>query len=78
MARTTLPPPQFVKCDNCGHDRSEHHSANLTDGAFVGKYLLICPTVVFRHKGHDVDGIAFRDKAMVTRPRRRARHKHHE
>lgn len=48
-----LPP---VTCERCGHDAAEHHSANLTDGAFVGKYLLICPNVVFTAKGYDVDG----------------------
>lgn len=51
-----LPPPKFVTCDRCGHDRAEHHSANLTDGAFVGKYLLICPTALFKAKGYDFDG----------------------
>ena len=59
MAINKLPPEQFVKCGHCGHDRAEHHSANLTDGAFVGKYLLICPTSVFRAKGYDVDGRSF-------------------
>lgn len=57
-----LPEPQFVRCDSCGHDRSEHHSANLTDGAFVGKYLLICPTAVFRVKGYDVSGVKYSTK----------------
>jgi hypothetical protein len=55
--KTGLPLPQFVKCEQCGHDRAEHYHANLSDGQFVGKYLLICPTVIFKHKGLDVDGL---------------------
>lgn len=58
-----LPPPVTVICENCGRDRAEHHHANLSDGPFVGKYLLICPTVIFKHKDHDTDGIPFKDKA---------------
>ena len=54
-----LPPMQFVCCENCGHDRAEHHGANLSDGPFVGKYLQICPTAVFKAKGYDVDGKPF-------------------
>ena len=57
-----LPPVVFVKCENCGRDRAEHHNANLSDGQFVGKYLLICPTVIFKHKAHDTDGIPYADK----------------
>jgi hypothetical protein len=45
---SNLPPEPFHKCVNCGFDKSKHESANLTDGAFVGKYLLICPTVMFK------------------------------
>jgi hypothetical protein len=48
-----LPEPQFVKCERCGHDRSEHLGANLSDGPFVGVYLSLCPTVIFKAKGHD-------------------------
>lgn len=59
----SLPPPQFLECENCGRDRAEHHHANLSDGPFVGKYILICPTVVFKHEGYDTDGQAFADKA---------------
>ena len=55
-----LPPPQYLKCERCGHDRAELHHANLTDGAYVGKYLLICPTAIFKAKGHDVDGSKWR------------------
>lgn len=58
-----LPPPQFVKCDRCGMDRAEHYNANLSDGQFIGKYLLICPTAVFRAKGYDVDGRSFKESA---------------
>lgn len=54
-----LPPEQHIRCERCGHDRAEHHCANLSDGQFVGKYLLICPTVVFTAKGYDVDGAPF-------------------
>ena len=58
-----LPPEQWCKCERCGHDRAEHYHANLSDGAFVGKYLLICPTAVFKAEGFDVDGKPFkRDK----------------
>lgn len=58
-----LPPAQHLKCEHCGRDRAEHHVANLTDGAFVGKYLLICPTAVFKAKGHDEFGQPYkRDK----------------
>lgn len=57
-----LPPTVFVRCENCGRDRAEHYHANLSDGPFVGKYLLICPTVIFKSKGHDIDGIPFSDK----------------
>jgi hypothetical protein len=56
LADDRLPPVQFVECERCGHDRSEHHSANLTDGVFVGRYLLICPDVIFLAEGYDVDG----------------------
>lgn len=59
-----LPPVQFVTCERCGHDRAEHHSANLTDGAFVGLYLLICPTATFMAKGYDVSGV----KIVKERP----------
>mgnify|MGYP001591940753 CR=1 FL=1 len=55
----SLPPEQHVTCEQCGHDRALHHSANLSDGPFVGKYLLICPTAVFKHKDFDVDGLPF-------------------
>jgi hypothetical protein len=51
-----IPPIQLVKCERCGQDRAEHYSANLSDGPFVGKYLLICPTSVFKAQGYDVDG----------------------
>lgn len=54
-----LPPIEIVVCRRCGYDRAEHHSANLTDGQFVGKYLLICPTAIFQAKGYDVDGVPF-------------------
>lgn len=57
-----LPPAQYLKCERCGHDRAEHHDANLTDGAFVGKYLLICPVAVFKAKGYDVDGLPFKKR----------------
>lgn len=60
MTKTKLPPPQFVRCEHCDHDRSEHYHANLTDGPFVGKYLLICPTSIFRAKGYDLDGMPFK------------------
>ncbi len=43
-----LPPPQFSKCVHCGHDKSEHEWTNLTDGAFCGKYVLICSTALFK------------------------------
>ena len=49
-------PEQHVTCEQCGHDRSEHHQANLSDGPLVVMYLLICPTGVFKAKDHDVDG----------------------
>ena len=58
-----LPPEQHVRCERCGHDRAEHHWANITDGVIVGKYLLICPTAVFRAKGYDVDGKKFHGRA---------------
>ena len=51
-----LPPEQHITCEWCGMVRAEHHPANLTDGVIVGKYLLICPTVIFKAKGYDVDG----------------------
>ncbi len=35
-----------VMC-RCGYRKGDHKAANLTDGAFVGEYLLICPTAVF-------------------------------
>jgi hypothetical protein len=57
--RKELPPVQFVKCERCGHDRTEHHAANLSDGPFVGLFLLICPTSVFKAKGYDVFGKPF-------------------
>lgn len=55
-----LPPPKPLICERCGHDRAEHYSANLTDGAFVGKYLLICPTSLFKAQDYDVDGRSFK------------------
>ncbi len=55
-----LPPPQPLICEHCGRDRAEHFLANLTDGAFVGLYLLICPTAVFRAEGHDQAGRPFK------------------
>lgn len=42
-----LPPRQFDLCRNCGYDLSLHVAANLSDGAFVGQYLTICPTALF-------------------------------
>jgi hypothetical protein len=56
MSSKPLPPEQPLKCERCGHDRAEHHAANLTDGAFVGAYLLICPTATFWAKGYDQFG----------------------
>lgn len=55
-----LPPEKYLKCETCGRDRSEHWMANIADGPFVGKYFLVCPTAVFRAKGHDVDGAPFK------------------
>lgn len=43
--------PGMEKCGRCGLSLAEHVSANLTDGAFVGKYLTICPTVLFKPTG---------------------------
>ena len=57
-----LPPEQHVKCERCGHDRAEHHHANLSDGVIVGRYLLICPTAVFKAEGYDVDGSPYPSK----------------
>ncbi len=57
-----LPPVQYLLCERCGHDRAEHHAANLTDGPFVGAYLLVCPTAVFKAKGHDVFGRSYKEK----------------
>ncbi len=54
-----LPPPQFLKCERCGHDRAEHEAANLADGQFVGRFLLICPTAVFKAKGYDQFGTKY-------------------
>lgn len=51
-----LPPEQHLTCERCGHDRAEHHAANLTDGNFVGVFILICPTAVFKAKCHDIFG----------------------
>jgi len=51
-----LPPEQWLRCKRCGHDRAEHHAANLSDGNLVGAFLLICPTAVFQADGHDVFG----------------------
>lgn len=57
---TQPPPEQPVRCDQCGRDRAEHHCANLTDGAFVGRYLLACPTAIFWARGYDIDGRPFK------------------
>lgn len=57
-----LPPPQPLICERCGHDRAEHHMANVADGPFVGKYFLVCPTATFKAKGYDNDGMAWKDK----------------
>lgn len=51
-----MPPGQYIRCERCGYDRSLHYNANLSDGQWVGKYLLICPTAIFQAKGYDVDG----------------------
>ncbi len=64
-----LPEPQFVRCERCGNDRSLHKAANLTDGAFVGEYLLICPTSVF--KAEPIDTSALEDKAKSQARRTR-------
>jgi hypothetical protein len=58
MSREKLPRPQFQRCKYCGLDRSVHAAANLTDGDFVGKYLLICPKVIFEpdESAHYGDG----------------------
>ena len=56
MTQKELPPVQSLRCDHCGYDRAEHHAANLSEGQFVGLYLLICPTAVFKAKGHDQFG----------------------
>ena len=55
-----LPPPQALPCERCGHDRAEHQAANLSDGPFVGLYLLICPTALFKAKNHDEFGRPFK------------------
>ena len=55
----TLPPAVSVTCERCGCDRAEHHLANMSDGALVSKYLLVCPTAVFKAKGHDIDGMPY-------------------
>jgi hypothetical protein len=34
-------------CQNCGYMLALHVTANLSDGAFVGQYLIICPTALF-------------------------------
>ncbi len=60
---TKLPSEQFVKCDNCGHDRSEHYAANLSDGNLIGQYFLVCPTTVFRAKGYNQFGEPWKPQA---------------
>lgn len=34
-------------CQNCGYMLALHVVANVSDGAFVGQYLTICPTALF-------------------------------
>ena len=63
-----LPPVQFLKCEQCGHDRAEHEHANLADGPFVGRYLLICPTAVFKAAGHDQAGRALNASRSKGKP----------
>lgn len=53
---STLPPNQNLRCERCGHDRAEHYAVNLTDGAFIGKYVPICPTSIFKVKDHNEFG----------------------
>jgi hypothetical protein len=48
--------PGSIICERCGHQLAEHFAANLTDGQFVGRYLTICPTAIFKHPGFDVYG----------------------
>jgi hypothetical protein len=54
-----LPPEVFLKCENCGEDRSLHFAANLTDGNFIGQYLLICPKNIFKAKDYNQFGIPY-------------------
>lgn len=34
-------------CANCGQPWALHHTANFSDGPFIGRRLEICPTAVF-------------------------------
>jgi hypothetical protein len=40
-------------CANCGYMLALHVAANLTDGAFVGQYLTLCPTALFLSSTQD-------------------------
>lgn len=66
--KNSLPPEQLLTCERCGRDRSEHEHANLSDGAFVGRYLLICPTSIFVAKGYDQCGRLRSRKRRTTKP----------
>ena len=37
-----------IKCKNCGHVIKEHYGVNLSDGQFVSKEVLVCPTSIWK------------------------------
>lgn len=65
VKKKALPPMQSLRCERCGSDRAEHQAANLADGAFVGLYILICPSSIFQAKGHDEFGRPWASRKQV-------------
>lgn len=58
-----------LMCEHCGYPQSQHKGANLTDGAFVGEYLLICPLALFHVEPKDASAAEDKAKAKARRTR---------